>query len=160
MEETSLNRLSNKLSTCAGLRAVAQTLAVAVVVSMAGCSQAPELAQVEGQVTYNGQPLKFGTVMFQSVKGGQPASGVIQADGSFKLVTPKAGDGAKQGSYEISVFCYDSQDPAKRAIAATGDMSLGKFLLPKKYMLASTSGLTAEVKPAGNEPIVLELTDK
>lgn len=125
-----------------------------------GCSNAPEMAPVEGKVTYNGEPLKFGTVLFQNTTGGQPASGLIQQDGSFKLTTPKAGDGAKPGQYNVSVYCYESQDPAKQASFAGGDQSMGKLLVPKKYIMANTSGLTAEVKAEANEPIVFELTDK
>lgn len=125
-----------------------------------GCSGAPELASVEGKVNYNGQPLKYGTVMLQNVAGGQPASGSIQPDGSFKPITPPAGNGVKPGQYKVSIHCYESQDPAKQAAASDGEQSLGKLLIPKKYTLANTSGLTAEVKPEGNEPLVFELTDK
>ena len=143
-----------------GLVGAATTFAVAATVMLSGCSQAPELAAVEGRVSYNGQPLKFGTVMFQNVKGGQPSIGLIQSDGTFKMATPKAGDGAKPGSYEVSVTCYETQDPSKQAAPDRGDMSPGKLLIPKKYMMAATSGLTADVKPDGNEPLVFELTDK
>lgn len=127
---------------------------------LAGCSSQPELSVVKGSVTYNGQPLKFGTVMFQNVKGGQPAVGMIQADGTFTMATPKAGDGVKPGSYEVSVTCYENMDPAKAPVVDRGDMSPGKRLIPQKYMMAATSGLTAEVKPDGNEPLLFELTDK
>lgn len=135
-------------------------LAGCLVGPLLGCSQAPEMAAVEGRVTYNGEPLKFGMVLFQNATGGQPASGLIQPDGSFKLTTPKTGDGAKPGQYNISVYCYESQDPAKQASFGSGNESMGKLLVPKKYIMASTSGLTAEIKPETNEPIILELTDK
>ena len=152
-------RLSNNAcQRASGL--LAGIASLAIVVAISGCSAKPELAAVEGRVNYKGQPLKFGTVMFQNVKGGQPAIGQIQPDGSFKLTTPKAGDGAKPGSYEVSVSCYENMDPAKAPVTDRGDMSPGKSLVPQKYMMAATSGLTAEVKPEGNEPITFELTDK
>lgn len=154
----SLNRLSSHSYQRVNGRWAAVAL-LALVVTTVGCSAQPELAVVEGRVTYNGQPLKFGTVMFQSVKGGQPAIGMIQPDGSFKMSTPKAGDGVKPGSYEVSVSCYENMDPSKPPAPDRGDMSPGKSLVPKKYILAATSGLTAQVKPEGNEPIAFDLTD-
>ena len=117
------------------------------------------MSQIEGRASYKGEPLKFGTVMFQNAKGGQPAIGVIQADGSFKMTTPRTGEGVKPGSYLISVSCYENQDPTRPPMPDHGDMAPGKLLIPKRYMLASTSGLTAEVKLEANEPIILELTD-
>lgn len=154
--ETSL-ALATKFK-CHGLVG-ASAFVIALMAMISGCSQSADLAAVEGRVTYNGQPLKFGTVMFQNVKGGQPAIGMIQPDGSFKLATPKAGDGVRPGNYEVAVSCYENHDPSKAPVADRGDMSPGKSLVPQKYMTAATSGLTAEVKPEGNEPIVLELTD-
>ena len=157
IQETSLALATN--FKCHGFVG-AMALMIALTAMISGCSKSPDLAAVEGRVTYNGQPLKFGTVMFQNVKGGQPAIGMIQPDGSFKMVTPKAGDGAKPGSYEVVVSCYENHDPSKAPVADRGDMSPGKSLVPQKYMMAATSGLTAEVKPEGNEPLVFELTDK
>lgn len=109
---------------------------------------------------YRGEPLKFGTVIFQNTAGGQPASGIIQPDGAFTLSTPKMGEGARPGQYMVAVYCYDSQDPSRQATANSPDQSLGKFLIPRKYMMPSTSGLNADVKLDSNEPIVLELSDK
>lgn len=125
-----------------------------------GCGRPPVVAPAQGKVTYNGQPLKYGTVMFQPDKGGQPAQGEIRPDGTFVLWTMEPGDGARIGPNKVAVFCYESQDPSKAAERTAGEQSLGKLLIPAKYVTFNTSGLTAEVKPEANEPFVFELTDK
>jgi len=109
---------------------------------------------VSGKVTYNGQPLKFGSVTFQP-RSGQPARGEIQNDGTFTLSTNKEGDGAAVGMHQVRIACYESQRAAKPA--GGGEQSLGKLLIPVHYTLFDQSKLTAEVKPDGNEPFVFEL---
>jgi hypothetical protein len=136
------------------------TIAIgAIACLVVGCGKSVEIAPIEGKVTYKGQPLKFGTVMFQPMSGGQPAQGLIQPDGSFKLSTHNAGEGARLGTNQVSVRCYENQDPAKQGGQFGGGQSLGRLLIPVKYTMASSSGLTVDVKAEGNEPVVLELTD-
>src|SRR4051812_27764384 len=61
-----------------------------------GCGSArgkmPELGKVKGKVTYNGSPVRKGTVSFVPIPGkggetGQSALGEIGPDGSFELTT-------------------------------------------------------------------------
>lgn len=119
-----------------------------------GCRRGLDMVPVSGKVTYNGQPLKFGSVTFQPQKG-QPARGEIQSDGTFTLSTFKSGDGAVVGPHKVRVACYESQrTPAK---AGGGEQSLGKLLIPVKYTFFDQSGLTADVKPSENGPLVFEL---
>lgn len=126
----------------------------ALALAEGGCHRGPEIVPVSGKVTYNGQPLKFGSVTFQPQKG-QPARGEIQSDGTFTLSTFKPGDGAVVGPHKVRVACYESQ----RAPAKTGggEQSLGKLLIPVKYTFFDQSGLTADVKPSDNAPFVWEL---
>ena len=42
---------------------------------------------------------------------------------------------------------------------STGEVSLGKLLIPRKYTLYDQSGLTVEVPHDGIDQVVLELTD-
>src|SRR5262249_7863155 len=54
-----------------------------------GCGPAeshPETVPVQGKVTYKGQPVPRGTITFQP-DAGQPATGEIQPDGSYRLGT-------------------------------------------------------------------------
>ena len=48
---------------------------------------------VKGKVTYKGEPLSQGEVVFEP-DGGREAYGWVQLDGTFELTTFKQGDGA------------------------------------------------------------------
>lgn len=121
---------------------------------LSGCNSGPKVAPVSGKATLDGKPLKFGTVMFQQATGGQPAVGEIQSDGSFQLSTFRQGDGAIVGTHLIRVACYSSQDPAS---GLKGGDSLGNLMIPVKYTVLTSSGLTAEVPGEGLESFVIEL---
>ena len=59
---------------------------------------------VEGIVTLeDGTPLQTGTVEFNSTEHDLTASGRIQSDGTFRLTTYKAGDGAVSGDHDAVV---------------------------------------------------------
>jgi hypothetical protein len=133
----------------------ATLLGTGIFVSAVGCNRGPEMAAVTGKVTYNGQPLQFGSVTFQPTRG-QPARGEIQSDGSFELSTFSLGDGAFVGPHKVKIACYESQNPA--FVKGPGEQRLGRSLIPVKYTLLDQSGLTAEVKPDTAEPIVFDLT--
>ena len=121
---------------------------------LTGCGSEVELAPVEGRVLYNSEPLSFGSVMFQPPRG-QPASGVIQSDGTFVLDTVGAGDGAAVGRNKVRVTCFEAQDPnAKPDQFGEG---LGRSLIPKKYNQYDTSGIEVEVSPDQNDRMTIEL---
>ena len=109
-----------------------------------------------GKVTYNGQPLQFGVVMIQG-KGGQPATGKIQSDGSFTLETRGEGDGVPVGENKVKVLCYEGQNP--EVLEKNPRTQLGNPLIPARYLTYRTSGITVNIKPEGNEPLVLNLTN-
>lgn len=112
---------------------------------------------VEGKVLYQGKPLEFGAVTFQPAAG-PPASGAIQSDGSFRLSTYGNQDGAVPGMHKVAIVCFDSQRPDAPPPDPSAEPGLGKPLIPRKYLSADTSGLTAEVK-SRNEPFEFTLTD-
>lgn len=128
-----------------------------VVISVTGCGRHRALAPVHGKVSYQGKPLGFGTVMFQP-ESGQPATGIIQPDGTFRMITHGEGDGAAVGKNQIRIACYEGQDPSHEFVP--GQPTLGRLLIPARYLLCETSGLTTTVQPGANEPLVLELTDQ
>ncbi|MGI9178036.1 MAG: hypothetical protein ACR2IT_09295, partial [Pirellulales bacterium] len=123
----------------------------------AGCKRSPRVVPVRGKVLYNGQPLPFGTVMFQPDKG-QPAAGELATDGSFTLSSYALNDGAVPGKHLVSIKCFEGQRPGKQV---QGDVSLGKLLIPLKYSRFGSSDLTVDIQDApGGAPqdVVLELT--
>lgn len=143
-----MTMLRIRFGTCAG------AALLVLLASTCGCDHGPTMAPVTGKVLYNGKPLQFGSVAFQPPQG-QPAEADIQPDGTFVLSTYRLRDGAVVGRHKVRVACYESQRP--NAQQAAGEQKLGRLLIPVKYTLFDQSGLTAEVRESGNEPIVLEL---
>jgi hypothetical protein len=68
--------------------------------------------RVSGRVTRKGEPIKRGTVTFTPVQAanGRAASGEIQPDGSYSLMTKDPGDGALAGDYRVIVSLVDIDD--------------------------------------------------
>lgn len=127
-----------------------------VVGAWLGCAE-KEMAPVKGKVLYNGQPLKFGSVMFQS-EFGHPAHSVIAADGTFDLWTETPGDGARIGKNEVRITCYEGQNP--EAPKGENDNSLGRSLIPVRYTDFANSGFTFTIEPQGHQDVVFELRDE
>ena len=118
----------------------------------AGCKRGPELVPVSGKVTYKGQPLKHGNILFQP-SAGPPAKGEIGPDGSFTLSTLKNNDGAVIGKHRVQVIC--TAPPAKPANPDEETPS-AKSLIPEKYSNYATSEITVEVVKGGG-PYLIEL---
>ncbi len=137
-------------------------LTIAAFVS--GCGKPlRDRAPVNGKVTYRGKPLSFGVVMFQPAAG-QCATGDIQADGTFRMMTRREGEGVPVGKNAVRIACCEGHDPALnrgdlKTNTRRGEGSLGKSLIPEKYTSFDTSGITINVKPGENETVVLNLTD-
>jgi hypothetical protein len=86
---------------------------------------------VKGRVTYKGQPLIQGTVLFEPDGAGREARGEINPDGTFVLSTYKSGDGAVPGTHRVSIN------------GATGKTRASR--IPDKYGSGNTSKLEVEV---------------
>jgi hypothetical protein len=108
-----------------------------------------ELFPIRGEVTYQGKPLPEGTVVYlpQDSPGARQATGAIQPDGSFALMTRDENDGAMRGSYQIAIYAYKPHpgEPATReeheALAKKGGLKR-EYLIPEKFADPKTSGLT------------------
>jgi hypothetical protein len=127
-----------------------------MLVALVGCQRRPETAPVRGTVTFKGKPLTFGGVMFQPA-GGQPARGEIRPDGSFELSTYVAGDGAAVGPHRVRITCFEGQNPQLPPPPPGIEPALGKSLIPQKYTLLDTSGLTATVEPSRTNEVRFQL---
>ncbi|WP_435008364.1 hypothetical protein P12x_005592 [Tundrisphaera lichenicola] len=123
----------------------ALALVATLALSGAGCgakSEFPDTLPVSGKVTYKGQPVTKGTVTFQPDQG-QPATGAIQADGTYQLSTFAEKDGALPGHHKVMIIATDG-DPNMMPGSSPG-YKPPKDLVPKKYNSLTTSGLEAEV---------------
>lgn len=119
-----------------------------VVVGALGCGRSgPALVPVEGQVTYQGQPLKTGSLVFQpdAAKGNTSTltpSGTLGPDGRYKLYTQER-PGAPPGWYKVGVVAQE---------APPNDPYAMRSLIPQRYGDPQTSGISIEVSasaPAG-----------
>lgn len=86
---------------------VPAALVAAGLVGLVGCDGGPEVARVGGAVTYKGKPVTGGSLTFVPQANGKPlpgkpASAVVQEDGTYKLATLGADDGAVVGKHTIS----------------------------------------------------------
>ena len=117
-------------------------LSTATLVFGFGCAgNGLNLAKVRGKVTYKGEPIKNGTVMFMpdESKGtvGPPAVGTITSDGSYIMSTESAGDGVIVGSHMIGITGVEEKPVSSEAVAPTPESD------PKGYMKAKAKDATA-----------------
>lgn len=137
--------------------AVFLALAIIAMIFAHGCGkQGRELSPITGQVSYQGKPLRFGSVMIEH-KYGQPATAAIQPDGTFVIATLGEGEGAAAGKHRVRIACFEAQDPAGK-VGHDPPVKLGKSLIPEKYTSFDSSGLTITVRSDKNHPLILNLT--
>ncbi len=120
-----------------------------VLAAISGCGSS-DVAEVEGTVSYRSKPLEYGRVVFHP-ETGRPSFGEIGADGAFILTSRTPADGARIGSHRVTIHCDKASNPAD---AFSDRVSL----IPARYQVPETSGLTADVKPGANT-FHFELTD-
>lgn len=100
-----------------------------------------EYADVSGKVSVNGNPLKMGTVTFQPAAGA-PATGTIQADGTYTLK-------GVVGPNKVMIVSREAEaadagaSPAKRAAPP-------QSFVPEQYGTPSST-LSFDVKSGKNE---------
>lgn len=116
---------------------------------LTGCgSSNPATYPVNGKVSYNGKAVKNGIIMFVPDGEGNAANGNLEADGSYKLTTFAANDGARPGKYKVSIQVFPGEGEGG---GLPGQEFAGmKPPIPPKYGQPTTSGLTAEVKEGEN----------
>lgn len=114
---------------------------------LAGCSKDGfPTAPVRGKITYKGQPVGSGTILFNPEGDRPAATGEIKADGSYVLSTYGDGDGAVLGKHSILITALeDMTDKLPEQRSATP-----KAIIPSKYLGSDTSGLSEEVKEGQN----------
>jgi hypothetical protein len=127
---------------------------------LAGCGSASKPVPLRGTVTYKGQRLDNGTVMFSPADKdkGRVAQGTIQPDGSFALSTFQPGDGAIAAEYMVTVTStVKGTEPIARD---KGTGIGGKSAIPAKYGDPKTSTLRKTVSSSDSgQPYSIELTD-
>jgi hypothetical protein len=151
-------------------RFVRSCAAVLGLAAIAGCAgdrpkwQRPKPFPAGGVVRLNGQPLEGALVTFTNATLGVSATGRTDAEGKFILTTFEQGDGAVPGKYKVAVSkviapagLVDKHAAPVMRNARAPAAPQPRWLIPKRYGNAETSGLTAEVAEGGSGEIVLEL---
>jgi hypothetical protein len=139
---------------------------LSLVLSLGGCSQdtsMPKLGKVHGKVTYKGQPVDGGRVVFTPATGkggetGQGASGEIGTDGTFEMTTFNTGDGAVLGQHIVTVVVPQKGEMPKPDKTSRIEYKLPKNVTPPKYAAADKSPLRCTVVEGSSE-FNIELKD-
>jgi hypothetical protein len=118
-------------------------------------------------VLYKGSPVEGATVTFISQEAGAPpAFGKTDKDGKAKMKTYVEGDGAVLGQHKVLIDKSETVGGAPAVDQSSPNYvppenvppPKVKYLIPQKYSIPGTSGLTVEVKNGPNE-ITFDLKD-
>ncbi|MEZ6064243.1 MAG: carboxypeptidase-like regulatory domain-containing protein [Planctomycetaceae bacterium] len=140
---------------------------VAIVVLVAGCggaSDLPDLVEVNGKVTLDGEPLAGARVMFvPKAASGNSAEGTTNAQGEYKLIYSAANLGAAPGDYEVMIVRDPALSPPKypagtnpEALSARESAKLeadyaARMYLPARYNELTTLAATVAAESATHD---------
>ncbi|MBS0262543.1 MAG: carboxypeptidase regulatory-like domain-containing protein [Planctomycetes bacterium] len=92
-----------------------RSLCVIVAIGAAGCDgrNRPSVVPVQGRLLIGGKPAAGANVVLHPVDPHvvSRSVGLTDADGSFRLMTYKTGDGAPVGNYVVTLFWCDAANP-------------------------------------------------
>ncbi len=135
-------------------------LLLATVVAI-GCGDSnPKTVKVTGKISYNGEPLKSGTIALIPEGEGYGATGQIQPDGTFQLTSFKPNDGAAPGNYKVTVQVFPDESAGGDELGLPGaEFGMGqKPPIPLGYGDPATTKLTALIND-GETELDLKLQD-
>lgn len=113
-----------------------------------GCG-GPFDASLKGIVTLDGEALNTGTVTLQPTESnGSTAHGRIDEGGNYRIQTGRE-YGLDPGRYLVTVVAREA--PESLYGPNGGPPPAGKLLTPRWYRSTTTSGLSVDVKPGGND---------
>ncbi len=70
---------------------------------LSGCSD-PDICRISGQVTYNGQPVKTGSISFEPADGKSQVQGMLIRDGRYASAAKAT---INPGNYIVRIFAPD-----------------------------------------------------
>ncbi len=106
-----------------------------LLVLVSGCSQGPNVGEVYGKVTYQGQPIRFAKVEFKPVAGGKSSLGWTNEKGEYVAQYTLSETGALVGMHTVTLNAYDQEGQAAPPV-------------PAEY---AGKGTEFEVKPGSNQ---------
>lgn len=113
---------------------------------VAGCSHDEVRGKISGRVTFQGQPVSEGIVLFCNNEKGMHMTADLRPDGTYEVTTAK-GAGLPTGQYQVCVC-----PPLVNGTTGVGPTPKPKLYpnIPLKYRDFQTSGLTLPVKDGVN----------
>lgn len=121
-------------------------MVLGLAVAAFGCGAKEKLGRIHGKVSFQGQPVSEGLVLFSSAEKGVNMNSQLGADGVYEVIMAK-GAGLPLGTYKVCV----SPPPAFVPIGEPAPKKPKEYPnIPAKYRNFNTSGLTVEVKDGDN----------
>jgi hypothetical protein len=133
---------------------LAAALAVAAL-AVAGCGKkAADYGSVSGRVTFKGQPVSEGQVVFFEPEVRVYQTARIRPDGTYS-VKMSDGPGLVTGSYQVAVMPPVVEGPGSKS---AGPRSPGKYPdIPPRYRTPKTSQLSLTVVEGKNPPFDIDM---
>jgi hypothetical protein len=133
-------------------RLVAITALIVASNITAGCNRSEPLGRVYGKVTFQGEPVTAGILVFSNHEKGVHMTAELGPDGSYELQTA-GGFGLPLGTYKIAVNTPIPEPPVYGAMNSTpvnAPRANSAVNIPKKYQDYETSGLSITVEKGEN----------
>lgn len=127
-------------------------LIVAAILGLSGCTKGPAIGTVEGEVTFDGQPLKDGRVLFTPIDGQGQTGGSTIADGKFTAQMPVA-----KMKVAINANRVIGRKPVYEGDPKSPMMDVVEELIPQRYNV--NTELELDVKE-GKQSVKYELKKK
>ena len=134
------------------LRLLAALLALAATLS--GCAPREVLGRITGKVTFQGQPVPEGVVLFRNREKAVYMTAELKPDGSY-VVRRATGEGLPPGSYEVMINPPLEDAPMGPALEPPKIKPYPN--IPQKYRSYESSGLSVTVHE-GENPFDVEMT--
>lgn len=143
------------------IASVTFVLSTVLVLQLVGCSSENRkpTAAVRGKVTYNGEPLQIGSLLFVPVAGGPSSEGNIDRNGNYRMGTYTTVDGAVLGKHQVMITAFTAAGGSGLPEDSVKGDSAPVSIIPEKYGDLAKSGLEVDVKSGSNE-IDFVLTSK
>ena len=116
-------------------RPLGLTVLAALLATSAGCRQGPDLAEVTGKVTHQGQPVEGAFVDFIPLGEGKQSVGYTDEQGEYRLQYTLRWTGALVGRHRVSIRIYPRE-------------GVKTISVPEKY--GHQSKVEFEVEPGSN----------
>ncbi|QDU13718.1 hypothetical protein CA11_15040 [Gimesia maris] len=131
-----------------------------IIVTMTGCGDGhPARSPVSGTISYNGKPLKIGSLLFVPVKGGPPAQGKVRGDGFYVMETFGTEDGVIPGDYKVMITALTSSGGSGLPEDTVKANAEPVSVIPEWYGDLEKSGLRVTVVADKPNTIDFPLTD-